>query len=135
MTSMKKVLDPAQPKPRSNNHYLINKFVTLEFSIDKGFWPREMKFAGQLLKKYGYDFLAWLPIPSGYKIPSLVWFLSPAGKSYMTEQSYEYQKQKGNLTLQKEEIPLTETKIGEDVELITKPKTLKDFLNYGKKIG
>lgn len=122
-----------KPKRQPNNHQkIISRFVTVEFSVGKGFWPNEMRIAGQLIKKYSIEFLLWIKPPNNYKVTSLVWFLTSEGKHYLSDQLVEYQKQSPSLFPKQEEISLSETKIGEDISVIQKPKSLKDFLNYGK---
>jgi hypothetical protein len=130
---MKKVSDPSQPKkPRSKHHEIIGKFVTVEFSVDKYFWPQQMKIAGQLLKKYEYQFLSWMKPPNNYKVTSLVWFLTEQGKHYLSDQLVEYHKHTVNLSPKQQEISPSTTKIGDDIQVEQKPRTLKEFLNYGK---
>ena len=123
-------------KRKPNNHQLIiSRFVTVDVSAprNKNFWGNEMKIAGQLIKKYGVEFLLKIPPPSGYRVASLVWFLTPEGKNYLSDQMFEYQKQTIHLVEEnKEEITLSPTKIGEDIQVQRKPRTIKDFLNYGK---
>jgi hypothetical protein len=125
-----------KPKRKPNTHQqIISRFVTVEVSAtrNRNFWGNEMKIAGQLIKKYGADFLLRIPPPSGYKVASLVWFLTPEGKNYLSDQKFEYAVQSTHLVEKKEEISLSEAKIGDDVQIQRKPRTLKDFLNYGKK--
>lgn len=65
-----------------------------------------------------------------------MWFFDSLGKNYLSDQMVEYAKENPSLSSQKkEEIVLAPTKIGEDVLITRKPKTLKDFLNYGKESG
>lgn len=129
---MKKVSDPKQPRKKSDNIKIIEKFVNLNFGLDKHFWGREAMFAKRLIAKYKGDFLLTIPCPNGYKIQSLGWFFTPPGQHYLSEQLVEYSKQNTNLSHIQQEIPLAETKIGEDIEVVSKPRTLKDFLKYGK---
>ena len=124
-----------QPKKRklSNHQQIIARFVNVKFLAgNRGFWPNEMRIAGQLIKKYGFEFLIWLPPPNEYRINSLVWFLSSVGKNYLAQQLVVFGGQSPDLFPEKEEISLSPDKIGEDININLKPKTLKDFL-YGKK--
>lgn len=91
-----------------------------------------MKMAGQLIKKYGFEFLCWLQPPNGYKVTSLVWFLTKIGQTYLSDQLVEYSKQNVNLSAPANNTPSADTKVGEDIEVKLKPKTLKEFLQYGK---
>jgi hypothetical protein len=119
-------------KFRSKNHALIHRFLSLERAKgDKNFWPREMKLAGKLIKKYPFEFLSALREPFVTKIPSLAWFLTDEGEVFLSSQFFEYKKQTINLVKEKEEIVLQPTKIGEDRLIERTPKTLRDFLKYG----
>jgi hypothetical protein len=111
---------------------LIKKFVNVEFFCNKNFWPREMKMLSKLIKVYGIEFLEWLSPPSNYKVSTLAFFLTKDGKNYLSDQLFEYQKTKINLSPQKNEIKIEESKIGEDIQVAKKPKSLKDFLNLFK---
>jgi len=96
------------------------------------FWAGQMKIVNGLIKKYGLEFLFWCPKPNNYKITSMVWFLTEEGKHFLSDQLLEYSKQNTNLSIDPIKVDLKETKLGEDIILDKKPKTLKEFLNYGK---
>lgn len=98
-------------------------------------WGREGKLAKRLITKHGSDILLWMPPPEGYKVSSLMWFFTDLGENYINDQRFEYKKATTNLTSQKPSIPLSETKIGDDINIVNKPRTLKEFLNYGKTIA
>jgi hypothetical protein len=95
-----------------------------------GFWPKEMKIAGQMLKKYTPEFLLWCPIPNGYKVNSLVWFLTVIGQNYLSDKLVEYTKLNSPLFKPKEPNKIGNTKIGEDVIIRKTPKNLSEFLKY-----
>lgn len=97
-------------------------------------WGREGKLCASLSKKYGADFLLWAQPFGGYQVSSLTFYYSVMGRNHLSDQLVEYAKEKGVQPQKVEEIPLSENKIGEDVALPAKPKTLKEFLNYGKEI-
>jgi hypothetical protein len=122
-----------QTKPRkpSNHQIIIGKLVTVDFSSknNKSFWPNEMRIASQLIKKYGLELLLWIKPPNNYKVSSLVWFLTKEGKHYLSDQLFEYSKANTNLTSQ-EQIVVSNEKVGEDVIIEARPKTLKEFLDY-----
>ena len=64
------------------------------------------------------------------KLPSLAWFLTEEGKIFLsTEDKKKYLDIKAV-----EKIRLSENKIGEDKNICKKPKTLIEFITYGKKI-
>lgn len=112
---------------RISNHKLC-QFIIKKFIKDKINWPREIKIAQGLVKKYKkYNF--WNNL-NDLKLPSLAWFLTEDGKRFLaTEDKKKY------LNIQKvKEVSLQENKIGEDKNICKKPKTLIEFIRYGKKI-
>lgn len=123
----------AQKKPRklSNAQILIKKFIDSESFSNSGFWPREMKMASKMIRQYNLEFLMWVIPPYNRKVPSLAYFMADYGKQYLSEQFFNFKK--NTLTFpEKPAIITEENKIGEDKIISQKPKTLKDFLNYGK---
>lgn len=125
-----------KPRKLNNHQKVIQRFVIVTFaSKARGFWPNEMRIAGQLIEKYSIEFLLWCPVPNHYKVTSLVWFLTGHGLHYLSDQLLEYSKQKEGLYKEEKEITLEPDKIGEDVVTTTKPRTLKEFLQYGKELS
>ena len=117
----------------SNQQVLIGKFVDSGQFGNKGFWPKEMKIATKLVKKYNLDFLMWVIPPYGKKVPSLAYFIADYGQQYLQEQFFNFNKTKIDLSPKVEEVQLSESKIGNDIILQEKkPKTLRDFLNMGR---
>ena len=112
---------------------LINKFVTVEFSVDNNFWGRETKIVNCLIKKYSQEFLAWLQPPHGYRVNSMVYFLGKEGQDYIAGQLVAYRKATTDYSPNPLEITLAQHKIGEDIVVESKPKSLKDFLNLYNK--
>jgi hypothetical protein len=98
-------------------------------------WGREGKICATLSKKYGADFLLWVNPPEDYKVNSLTFYYSVLGRNHLSDQLVEYSKKNRTPSPEKPEIVLSETKIGEDTITTFKPKTLKEFLNYGKIIA
>lgn len=129
---MKSEFKQKKPRKLSRNQLLIKKFVNVEFYQNKYFWPKEMKFMSKLIKAYGFEFLEWLNPPSNYKLTSLIYFFTPQGENYLSDQLFEYKKLKTDLTPQKQEVKLEEDKVGQDIIVEKKPKSLKDFLNLYK---
>ena len=129
---MKSESKPKKARKLSKNQILIKKFVNVEFFCDKNFWPREMKMLSKLIEVYGVEFLEWLSPPSNYKLSTLAFFLTKDGKNYISDQLFEYHKTRTNLSPQKNNIKIEEFKVGEDAEVVKKPKSLKDFLNLFK---
>lgn len=119
-----------KPRKLSNQQILVGKFVDPSSFKNKGFWPREMKMATKLVAEYNLEFLLWVIPPYGKKVPSLAYFIADYGKQYLSEQFFNFKKEKTDISPKNEQVLLFETKIGEDVALAPKkPKTLKDFLN------
>lgn len=129
---MKSEFKQKKSRKLSKNQILIKKFVNVEFYQNKYFWPKEMKFMSKLIKAYGIEFLEWLTPPSNYKLTSLIYFFTPQGENYLSDQLFEYKKVKIDLTFKKQEVELEGNKIGEDITIEKKPKSLKDFLNLYK---
>jgi hypothetical protein len=123
---------PKQPRKLSDIQILISRAVSnMKGNYDKAAWGRESRLAKLLIEKYGRDFMMWLPLPEGYQVYSLMWFYDQLGKNYLSDQLFEYSKLTPSLSTQ-EKVELQPDKVGEDLVLESKPKTLKDFL-YGKK--
>lgn len=91
-------------------------------------WPREIKIAQRLVKKFNnFDF--WENLQKlGSPPPSLAWFLKPEGKAFLLKEYEMF-----NLKLNNNIIQLKENKIQEDKNICKKPKTLLEFIRYGKK--
>lgn len=121
-----------KPRKQNNLHKILHNLVTVKPVNDKYFWGRETKIVKQLVEKYGEEFMLWVKPPAGYRIQSMVFFKTKEGEKHLTDQLFEYRVSKGVQTTVKPEITLSPTKIGEDVVIQHKPRTLKEFLNYGK---
>ena len=103
--------------------FIIKKFVKGNIN-----WPREIKIAQKLVKRFNsFDFwnnLKELSSPP----PSLAWFLKPEGKAFLLKEYESF-----NLKINKNIVKLEKYKSGEDKNICKKPKTLLQFINYGKK--
>lgn len=109
------------------NHEIINRFIHVKTG-DKYFWPREIKITKKLVTQFNLEFILQLPEPFGTKIPSMAWFLTNEGKIYLNNAFFQCQQKKLDFSPKFQQVELLPVKIGEDVEIIKKPKTLKDFL-------
>jgi hypothetical protein len=128
-------METIMPKPRkvSDNQRIIEKFVERKINgVDKYFYGREGKTAKQLIDQYGLEFMLWLPIPYNSKIPSLLWFLNPDGRKYLTSSFFDYKKENPDSIEQSKQVELSSEKIGEDQIVKKQPRTLKEFLNLYK---
>ena len=91
-------------------------------------WPREIKIAQKLIKKFK-SFEFWDNLKDlGSPPPSLAWFLKAEGKAFLLKEYEDF-----NLNLNKEEVILKENKVEQDKNICKKPKTLLEFIRYGKK--
>jgi hypothetical protein len=132
----RKPRDPNAPRKISvPQQIIINLVSDMRGCKDAGIWKNEMRVCATLRKKYGDEFLLWVKPLEGYKFGSLVFYLSVLGKNYLSDQLVEFAKYKGVGQQQTKEIPLAPAKIGEDVVTVFTPRTLKEFLNYGKDIA
>jgi len=126
---------PKKPRALSTSQQIIIKHVSnMRGNYNPADWGREGRICATLSKKYGAEFLLWASPPEGYKVGSLTFYYSVLGRNYLSDQLVAYAKYKGVGQQEKQEIVLTEHKIGEDTTTDFKPKTLKEFLNYGKTI-
>jgi len=102
--------------------FIIKKYIPIDIN-----WPREIKIAQKLLKQYkGYQF--WNNL-NQIKLNSLAWFLTEEGKKFI---NLEMKKQ--NLSEPNKKIyNIKEEKIGADKNTCQKPKTILQFIRYGKK--
>ena len=108
------------------NHKLC-QFIVKKFVKKNIVWPKEIKIAKTLIQTYKY-FKYWNNVTE-VNLPSLAWFLTDDGKNFLSK---EYLKQKLKFD-QPENIPLKENKVGEDKKVCQKPKSLLEFIRYGKK--
>ena len=109
------------------NHRLC-QLVVKKFVKGNINWPREIKIAQRLVKRFNsFDF--WDNLKElGSPPPSLAWFLKSEGKAFILKEYESF-----NLNLNKQNIVLKENKIQEDKNICKKPKTLLEFIRYGKK--
>ena len=110
------------------NQFIINKFLGNSKQIwkNKGLVAREMKFTKILIEKYPLKGF-WQALPLKFDMESLSFFISPQGTAYL---KIEYAKFCLDLKPQNK-YDLSDVKQGEDKNLKRKPRTIKDFINYG----
>ena len=103
---------------------VVKKFVKGNIN-----WPREIKIAQRLVKRFdSFDF--WDNLKElGSPPPSLAWFLKPEGKAFILKEYESF-----NLNLNTETVKLEENKVQDDKKICKKPKSLIEFIRYGKKI-
>lgn len=98
-------------------------------------WGREGRLCATLSKKYGAEFMLWVSPPEGYQVNSLTFYYSVLGRNHLSDQLVEYEKHKGVSIPQVVTQPIATEKLDEDIVTTFKPRTLKEFLNYGKDIA
>jgi len=107
---------------KNTNHKLC-QFIVKKYVRGNINWPREIKIAQKLVKRFNsFDF--WDNLKDlGSPPPSLAWFLKAEGKAFILK---EYEK--FNLDFNKQEIKIETNKIGEDKNICLKPKSLIEFI-------
>jgi len=115
--------------------YLIDLLILDKKTIN---YPREMKMAN-VLGKICSDQNFWESLPNN-KVISLSFFIKKENQDIIKYQHdlfiknkwIEFVKSKKNtLDFPKQEVTLSENKVGEDVEIKKPILSLKDFINYG----
>ena len=105
----------------SKQQQIIAAFI-IEKDYDKIDWPREMKLATSLVKKYNFEF--FMSMKGMIGLNSLAWFISRAGKKFINDVK-RYQ----STSFRKDHVELEEDPVAEQVSINKKPNSLKDFLN------
>ena len=112
---------------KKNNHKLC-QLIVKKYIKNNINWAREIKIAQKLIKKFNsfkfWDNLQELKSPP----PSLAWFLKPQGKIFLLKEYEAF-----NLNLDKVKIDLQKNKVQDDKITCKKPKSLVEFIRYGKK--
>jgi len=113
--------------PKNQDHklcqYIIKKYIQINVN-----WPREIKIAQKLIKKFN-NFYFWKNLQNFKNpLPSLAWFLKPEGKAFLIKEN-----EKENLKFDVIKVFLTKYKHQKDKKICQKPKTLIEFIRYGKK--
>ncbi len=116
--------------PRGKSFNAKCKFIVTKFckgAIDLS-WPKQIKIAQKLIED-NPDLAFWQGFETKRKIYCLSWFLTKEGEESLLIHS---RKRVLDLKAPAEHVILGE-KIGEDFKVESKPKTIFDFLKYGKK--
>jgi hypothetical protein len=128
---------------KSKKDFKLNRFKTefilnclkLPKSLEKTIsWPKEMKIMKDLVEKCD-DPAFWRHAIPEFEIPSLAWFLTPKGRSFLNEKHKRFFSKIKTLEKEHNTETLSSEKYGEDLvekENSKKIKTLKDFLNNKK---
>lgn len=127
--------DPNAPRKLSIPQQIITKLVIdMKGCYDPARWKEEMRHCTNLRKIYKDEFLLWVSPLEGRTFNSLLFYFTVLGRNYLSDQLFEFAKLNPPTT-EISDVPLSPTKIGEDTSLIRQPRTLKEFLNYGKNIS
>jgi len=115
---------PKTPKPKA----LLNRAETIGLAkrfvkIDQYDGARDMMVLYRLYKQFpNRDF--WLNYTLGFQLNSLLWFLGKDGQERLNKDWSIF-----HLDLKpQEEYKLEDTKVGEDLTLERKPRTMAEFL-------
>ena len=115
--------------------YLIDLFISDRKTIS---YPREIKIAN-ILGKISLDQKFWESLPND-KASSLSFFIKKENQDiikyqhdlFIKNEWAEFVKtKKKTLDFPKQEVILSETKVGEDIKIKKPILSLKDFINYG----
>lgn len=130
-----KILNGEEIKFQSFATYLIDLLIADKKGIS---YPREIKIANQL-GKICSDQKFWDSLPTE-KVNSLTFFIKKENQDiikyqhdlFVKNEWTEFVKTKKNsIDFPKQEVILSETKVGEDVEIKKPILSLKDFINHG----
>ena len=111
-----------------NSKHKLCQLIVRKYIKQNINWPREIKIAQKLIKKFNnFDF--WDNMQDlGSPPPSLAWFLKQEGKAFLIKQYESF-----NINLDQKQIIINKNKIGNDKKVCQKPKTMLEFIRYGKK--
>jgi len=130
-----KILNGEEITFHSFETYLIDLLISDKKAIS---YPREIKIAnilGEISKEQSF----WESLPN-QKVSSLSFFIKKENQDIIKYQHDLFIKnkwaefikgKKNTLDFPKQEVILSETKVGEDVEIKKPILSLKDFINYG----
>lgn len=135
--SPRKPRDPNTSRKVSIPQQIIIKLVAgMRGCSDPSIWKNEMRICSLLRKKYGDEFLLWVTPLEGHKFNSLIFYLTALGKGHLSDQLVQFEKFKGSgIILQPTTVILEKEKLAEDVVSYRQPRTLKEFLQYGKNLA
>lgn len=117
----------ANKKSNPKKDFIISCLQAKKHEYSSIPWAKEMKIMNALWEKCQDDKF-WEHSKPDFKIPSLAWFLSDAGRKYLNER---YKRFKSNIIPEKEKIELKNDIQEENICFSNqkKIKTLKDFIN------
>jgi|WetSurMetagenome_2_1015567.scaffolds.fasta_scaffold328835_1 hypothetical protein len=135
-TTEKKIRKKTVRKPSNFQKIILKHVAGMEGCKDSSLWGKEGKLCSRLIKMYGSEFLLWVEPPEGHKVQSLTYYFAVPFKYHLSDQFFQFKQEKSFKPPEVSEFNPTSPNIGKDIEVpINKPKTLREFLNYGKNIA
>lgn len=118
-------MPPKKSKSKVNKKLLLRKFVNVPVKGTRLFYMKEMTLLNSLIERYSEEFVCVLKFPKNYDSMAVI-----LCESYKKEIDKKFRDFNYKIDETKyEEITLSEVKSGEDFTLVSKPKTIKKFLN------
>lgn len=131
----KKQSAPKIKNPLQKEIFALKRdWITRNMVKEKVDWPRCMKILGGMFELIP-DLEFWKVFQLWQRFDNLYWFLKESGKATLLKEYDKWIKNKTSKAVSKNEETgyiLEPTKIGPDIkqiESVTKPKSLKDFLD------
>ncbi len=112
-------------KAKINKRELLKKFVSFPKKDIRFFFAREMKLLNDLIEKYSIEFVQALSLDKKYESVAIILCESFKPEIEKRFRSFNY---KIDDTLY-DKVVLSENKMGEDLVVKIKPKTIRGFLN------
>lgn len=112
-------------KLKINKKLLLRKFVNIPEKGSRLFYMKEMTLLNILIDRYSEEFVLALKLIKKYDSMAIIICDSYKQQIDRKFRDFNYRVDKSKY----EEIILSDNKSGEDVNVIIKPKTVKDFLN------
>ena len=112
-------------KKNLNKRQLLKKFLEFPKNSKRDFFSREMKLLNNLISRYSEDFVCSLSLPKKYD--SIAVILCDSFKSEIDKRFRDF-TYKCDLSMY-EDVEVQLEKAGQDLEIKTKPKTVRQFLN------
>jgi hypothetical protein len=113
------------PKKKGlNKKSILKNLIIIPRGSKREVYAREMKLLNDLIARYSEDFICVLTLKEKYD--SIAVILS---ESYKKELDLKFSNFNYKIDVDKYASPLLSEKIGEDIQVFIKPKTIRNFLN------
>jgi len=110
--------------PKINKREIVSRLVEVPDKARRVFWAKEMSLLKRLEVKYPLEFLRALTFQK--KFDSLAVFLGGGLVKELESRFYQFNYKP---TMRDDKVDINAEKYGEDVNIPSKSKTVKDFLN------